>query len=368
MTVRLPKTPNVGEDGAAPALAMFHVKQLAVMIHSDGNRFNSRAIPTEVLGGPMIVSLFTDARMMEHRVPFGHPERPERLQAVMRHLERCGFFCTCPTGFVREATIEELSRIHDAAYLRRVAELESEGGGMLDADTWLHPGSHLAARLAAGAAIEAVAFVLGGDNRRAFCLVRPPGHHARPSTGMGFCIYDNIAVCAAAALARYDLTRLLVVDFDVHHGNGTQEVFYNSPSVGFLSIHRYPFYPGTGARDETGTGPGLGNVMNIPLPHGTPRPEYHAAFRIGLEKIANRIRPELVLISAGFDAHAQDPIGDLGLEIDDFEVLTREIVSVAETHAHGRIVSVLEGGYNVPILAGSVAAHLQALGADAGRT
>ncbi len=315
----------------------------------------------------MVVALFTDPRMLDHRVPFRHPERPERLQAVLRHLERSGYFNTCPNGVVREATIEELSRIHEPAYLRRVADLESEGGGMLDSDTWLLPGSNLAARLAAGAAIEAVAFVLGGDNRRALCLVRPPGHHARPGAGMGFCIYDNIALGAAEALVRFDLTRVLIVDFDVHHGNGTQEVFYDSPCVGFLSIHRYPFYPGTGARDETGTGPGLGNVMNIPLPYGTPRREYHAAFRTGLEKIADRIRPEIVLISAGFDAHAQDPIGDLGLEIDDFEALTREIVLVADTHAQGRIVSLLEGGYNVPILAGSVAAHLQALGAGAGR-
>ncbi len=207
----------------------------------------------------MVVALFTDPRMLEHRVPFRHPERPERLQGVLRHLERSGYFHTCPIGVVREATIEELSRIHEPAYLRRVADLESEGGGMLDSDTWLLPGSSLAARLAAGAAIEAVAFVLGGDNRRALCLVRPPGHHARPAAGMGFCIYDNIAVAAAEALVRFDLTRVLIVDFDVHHGNGTQEVFYDSACVGFLSIHRYPFYPGTGRADETGTGAGLGH-------------------------------------------------------------------------------------------------------------
>jgi acetoin utilization deacetylase AcuC-like enzyme len=305
--------------------------------------------------------------MMEHRVPFRHPERPERLQAVLRQLQRAGYFNTCPHGVVREATDEELSRIHDTAYLQSVAELESQGGGMLDPDTWLLPGSLRAARLAAGAAIEAVAFVLGGDHRRALCLVRPPGHHARPSTGMGFCIYDNIAVCAAEALMRFELARALIVDFDVHHGNGTQEAFYDSPCVGFLSIHRYPFYPGSGARDETGTGAGLGNIVNIPLPYGTPRQEYHASFRAGLEKIADRIRPEIVFISAGFDAHSQDPIGDLGLEIDDFEVLTREIVLVAETHAQGRIVSLLEGGYNVPVLAASVAAHLHTLGAEPGR-
>jgi acetoin utilization deacetylase AcuC-like enzyme len=184
---------------------------------------------------------------------------------------------------------------------------------------------------------------------------------------MGFCIYANVAVAAADALARFDLNRVLIVDFDVHHGNGTQEIFYDSPRVGFLSIHRYPFYPGTGAKDETGTGRGLGSTSNVPVRYGTHRADYHAAFRAALERLADRIRPELVIISAGFDAHAEDPVGDLGLEVEDFEVLTREIASVAETHASGRIVSVLEGGYNIPILAGCVVAHLDALGAVRGR-
>ena len=161
---------------------------------------------------------------------------------------------------------------------------------------------------------------------------------------------------------RHELNRVLVVDFDVHHGNGTQEMFYDDPRVAFLSIHRYPFYPGTGAADETGTGRGLGFTRNIPLPYGTARPQYHAAFRAGLETLADRCRPELVLISAGFDAHAEDPVGSLGLDVEDFVELTRAIVEVAETHAEGRIVSVLEGGYNVPILAGCVAEHIKALG------
>ena len=315
----------------------------------------------------MAVALFTDRRMIDHRTPAPHPERPERLQAILRQLEREGYHNTCPSLPVHEATVEELVRVHAPEYLAEVLSLDAEGGGMLDPDTWLLPGSILAARLAAGAAIDAVSHVMAGPDRRAMCLVRPPGHHARPAAGMGFCIYANVAVAAADALARFDLNRILIVDFDVHHGNGTQEVFYESSRVGFLSIHRYPFYPGTGARDETGSGDGLGSVRNIPLPYGTSRPDYHAAFRAGLEKLADRIRPELVIISAGFDAHAEDPVGNLGLEVEDFEVLTREIVSVAETHAHGRIVSVLEGGYNVPILAGSVVAHLDALGAERGR-
>jgi len=255
--------------------------------------------------------------------------------------------------------------VHTAEYLNHVSEeLEAKGGGMLDPDTWFMPGSGLAARLAAGAAIEAVSFVMGGMARRALCLVRPPGHHALPATGMGFCIYSNVALAARAALTKFELNRILIVDFDVHHGNGTQDVFYNSGQVGFLSIHRYPFYPGSGAKDEVGTGDGLGSIVNIPVAYGTPRSKYHAAFRAGLERLADRIRPELVMISAGFDAHAEDPVGDLGLQIEDFDGLTKAIVAVAEAHAAGRIVSVLEGGYNVPILAGSVAAHLQALGAE----
>jgi acetoin utilization deacetylase AcuC-like enzyme len=312
----------------------------------------------------MAVTLFTDRRMLDHRVPARHPERPERLQAILRHLERSGHLARCPSGKVREATAVELERIHPAEYLRRVTELEAAGGGMLDPDTWVFPGSNLAARLAAGACIEAASFVMGGDDRRALCLVRPPGHHARVTAGMGFCIYANVALAAAEAIHHLDVNRVLIADFDVHHGNGTQEIFYDSGRVGFLSIHRYPFYPGTGARDETGTGAGLGFTRNIPLPHGTTQADYHAAFRAGLERLADKVKPELVVISAGFDAHAEDPVGDLGLEVEDFEILTRELVAVAKTHARGRILSVLEGGYNVPILAGSVAAHLEALGAE----
>jgi acetoin utilization deacetylase AcuC-like enzyme len=315
----------------------------------------------------MVVGLFTDPRMLEHHVPSRHPERPERLQAILRQLQRTGYHNSCPKGLVREATLVELARVHTAEYLREVSALEAGGGGMLDPDTWLLPGSGLAARLAAGAAIEAVSYVMTNPDRRALCLVRPPGHHARPDSGMGFCIYGNVAVAAAEALARFDLNRVLIVDFDVHHGNGTQDAFYESSRVGFLSIHRYPFYPGTGAKDETGTKDGLGATLNVPLPYGTSRSQYHAAFRAGLETLADRIRPELVLISAGFDAHAEDPVGDLGLEVDDFESLTKDVVEVAETHADGRIVSVLEGGYNVPILAGSVEVHLHAMGAEPGR-
>lgn len=312
----------------------------------------------------MSVTLFTDRRMSEHQPPARHPEKPERLLAVLRHLDRTGYSRRMGEGAVREATDEELARVHPLGYLREVAAIEAQGGGVLDPDTWVSPGTNRAGRLAVGAAIEAVSYVMGGPDRRAFCAVRPPGHHARAAHGMGFCIYATAAVAVRDALARYDLDRVLVVDFDVHHGNGTQELLYESARAGFLSIHRHPFYPGTGARDETGAGPGLGHVRNVPLPYRTPRERYRAEFRSNLESLADKLKPNLVLVSAGFDAHAEDPVGDLGLEVEDFETITRMIVEVAKTHAQGRIVSLLEGGYNVPILAGSVVAHLTGLGVD----
>jgi acetoin utilization deacetylase AcuC-like enzyme len=310
-----------------------------------------------------MVTLFTDERMLDHSPPSGHPERPERLQAVLRHLARTGISKSSPTGRVREATRGELARVHTPHYLDEVARFEENGGGLIEADTWVFPGSNHAALVGAGASIEAVTAVLEGDARRAMALVRPPGHHARPGEPMGFCLYGNVAVAAADARDRLGLDRILIVDFDVHHGNGTQEIFYDDPRVAFLSIHRYPFYPGSGAGNETGTGRGLGFTRNLPIRYGTSRLDFLAAFRSGLESMADKVRPELILISAGFDAHAEDPVGDLGLETEDYEELTRAIVEVAETHSEGRVVSLLEGGYNVPILAGCVEVHLRALGA-----
>jgi acetoin utilization deacetylase AcuC-like enzyme len=326
----------------------------------------STTLPSSGTELAMVVTLYTDRRMTEHRVPERHPERPERLQAVLRHLERTGYLKSCPSGIVREATRDELVRVHSRTFIDEMQQLETRGGGSMDPDTWVYPQSTMAARLAAGASIEAVREVMAGPDRRALCVVRPPGHHARPSDAMGFCLFSNIALAAKEAIEQLHVNRVLIVDFDVHHGNGTQEIFYESEQVGYLSIHRYPFYPGTGDRDETGAGAGLGHTLNIPLPFGTSQARYHAAFRSGLQKLADRIRPELVLVSAGFDAHAEDPVGNLGLEIEDFEILTKEIVAIAEMHAQGRIVSVLEGGYNTSILAGSVVVHLDAMGAKQG--
>jgi acetoin utilization deacetylase AcuC-like enzyme len=311
-----------------------------------------------------MVHYFSDPAMLDHTPPGGHPERPERLAAVHAQLERSGLLRALRCHPVRPATDEELLRVHAPELLAEVARRGGQGGDYLDPDTWDGPHSDRAARLAAGAAVDAVAAVLAGPGRTAFCAIRPPGHHARPALAMGFCLYDSVAVAAADAIERHGLDRLLIVDFDVHHGNGTQEIFYDDPRVGFLSIHRYPFYPGTGAADETGTGRGLGTTRNVPIRYGTSRHAYHDAFRAALESMAERMRPQFVLLSAGFDAHAADPIGSLGLEVEDFTVLTEEVLDVARVHADGRVVSLLEGGYNVVALSQSVAAHLQALGAE----
>jgi acetoin utilization deacetylase AcuC-like enzyme len=312
-----------------------------------------------------MVMLFSDSRMLEHIPSPTHPERPERLRAVLRHLERTGISSRCPGMPVRPATDEELLRVHSAGHIAAVDAFAARGGGQIEVDTWVSPGSPLAARLAAGAVVDAVSAVVEGPERRAFCVVRPPGHHARPDGPMGFCLFGSVAVAARDAVHRLGLERVLIVDWDVHHGNGTQEIFYDDPRVAFLSIHRYPFYPGSGAKSETGTGPGLGMTRNVPLPFGISRNEYRAAFRVSLEAMADQVRPELIILSAGFDAHAEDPVGSLGLEVEDFETMTRDVLEVAEVHAQGRLVSVLEGGYNVSILAGCVAAHLQAMGAEA---
>ena len=307
-----------------------------------------------------MVSLYTDDRMLDHRPPPTHPEKPDRLRAILRHLDRTGLRTRCTAGTVREATRAELELVHGPAYLDRVARFGADGGGQIESDTWMSAGSNRAALLAAGAVVGAARGVVEGPDRRALCLVRPPGHHARPDEPMGFCVYGSVAA-AAASLVSMGLSRVLVVDFDVHHGNGTQEAFEADGRVGFFSAHRFPFYPGTGRAGETGTGRGLGFTKNLPLPYGTAPADYHAAFEASLSDFADKVRPEVVILSAGFDAHAEDPVGDLGLDVDDFERITRFALRVADTHASGRLVSVLEGGYNVPILAGCVAAHLRTL-------
>jgi len=311
--------------------------------------------------------LYTDPLFLRHDTGPHHPERPDRLRAVTARLAKSGVAGLCAHGDYQPLSVEEVTAVHEPGQVRQVRRAAESDGGYLDGDTPVSPESYTVALAAAGACASAVDAVIQGKDRNALCLVRPPGHHATPTHGMGFCLFNNVALAAQRARKVHGLTRLLIVDWDVHHGNGTQNIFYADPEVQFFSIHRYPFYPGTGAADETGTGPGLGHTLNVPLRYGISRKEYQAAFTAALEKAADAIKPELVLVSAGFDAHAADPIGSLGLEVEDFAEMTKRVLDVARTHAGGRLVSCLEGGYDLEALASSVQAHLEELLGAAGR-
>jgi acetoin utilization deacetylase AcuC-like enzyme len=304
--------------------------------------------------------LYYDPRFLDHDTGT-HPERALRLQQVAARLESTGLMEQCSRPNWEPASRERLERIHEPGHVETVAAMAARGGGHLDPDTIVSPKSFDVARLAAGAACDAVDQVLAGHDKTALCLVRPPGHHALPERAMGFCLFSNVAIAAGAARDEHQVDRVMIVDWDVHHGNGTQDIFYADGRVGFFSIHRSPFYPGTGDSDETGTGSGLGATVNLPVSFGAPRSAYRQAFAAEVERFADLFRPQLVLVSAGFDSHRADPIGSLGLEVEDFAELTSIVRDVAATHADGRIVSILEGGYNPPILAECVEAHLRGL-------
>ena len=304
--------------------------------------------------------LYTDPRFLEHCTG-DHPEKASRLVHILDHLQASGLAARCQQPGWEPVRPEWLAAVHDPGYVEQLAKFVRGGGRAIEADTVVGPGSLEAAMLAAGAVADGVRRVLRGEDRQALCLVRPPGHHARRAAAMGFCLFNNVAIGARVATGEANLDRVLIVDWDVHHGNGTQESFWRDPQIGFFSVHRWPFYPGTGAADETGGGPGLGTTLNLPVAFGTSRSEYLARFRGELERFADKLRPQLVLLSAGFDSHRLDPIGSLGLETDDFAELTRIVLDVARRHAAGRIVSVLEGGYNPPVLAESVGLHLEVL-------
>jgi acetoin utilization deacetylase AcuC-like enzyme len=303
--------------------------------------------------------IFRDPLFQRHQTG-RHPERPERLQAIENRLEKASLLSHCRAGKYQPLTEEQVLRLHSPEQVAAVKEVAQAGGGRLDADTVLSGDSFQVALAAAGACASAVDAVLRDQDRTALCLVRPPGHHATQNTSMGFCLFNNVALAALHAREAHELNRVLIVDFDVHHGNGTQDIFYEDGAVGFYSIHRFGggFYPGTGSASETGQGAGLGHTFNAPVRFGTSRQDFFAHFTSVLDRAAAKTRPELVLVSAGFDAHGRDPIGSLGLDSEDFATLTRHVVQVAQVHSQGRLVSCLEGGYDLEALAESVEAHL----------
>jgi acetoin utilization deacetylase AcuC-like enzyme len=302
------------------------------------------------------VLLYTHPACLAHNPGEGHPESPARLRAVLEALDDPRFGGLDRRDAPR-ATREQLARVHGRELIDAVfAAAPSVGHAQLDPDTAMSPDSLEAALRATGAVCAAVDALIDGEDTRAFCAVRPPGHHATRDTAMGFCLFNNVAAGAAQALAR-GIERVAIVDFDVHHGNGTQDIFWNEPRVLYASTHQSPLYPGTGARTETGAG----NIVNAPLPPGAGSAEFRSAFTAAIASALRDFRPQLVMISAGFDAQRLDPLASLNLDAADFAWVTRELAEIAHAHAAGRVVSSLEGGYSLTALRASTAAHVAAL-------
>jgi acetoin utilization deacetylase AcuC-like enzyme len=307
----------------------------------------------------MVTRLLTHPACLEHKTPPGHPERVDRLRAINRVLQHPAFAALDR----KEAPLgedEDIARAHAEDYIRSIRRAVPDPDRewqQLDPDTWMSPGSLEAALRGVGAATAASNAVFTGAAANAFCAIRPPGHHAESRRAMGFCLFNNVAIAALHARARYNAERLAVVDFDVHHGNGTQEIFWSDRNLLYGSTHQMPLYPGTGAVSETG----VGNIFNAPLRAGDGSDRFREAMRAVILPAVNAFRPDLIVISAGFDAHRSDPLGGLELTEADFVWATLHMMELADKHAQGRVVSVLEGGYDLTALSTSVGAHVQAL-------
>ncbi|HEV8014010.1 MAG TPA: histone deacetylase family protein [Stellaceae bacterium] len=305
----------------------------------------------------MTTLLYTHEACLQHDPGPHHPESPARLEAVLAALSDPAY-ATLERREAPRASRDQIARVHPGDFAERVlAAVPKAGYAALDADTVLSPGSGEAALRAAGAAVAAVDAVIAGEAKSAFCAVRPPGHHAEPRHAMGFCLFNNVAIAALHARAQHGLARVAVVDFDVHHGNGTQAAFERDPSLFYASTHQMPLYPGTGATSERG----VGNIVNVPLRPMSGSAEFRRAFTATILPALEAFRPELLIVSAGFDAHRDDPLAQLMLVEADYAWSTERLVEIAAKHAAGRIVSSLEGGYDLDALAASSAAHVAAL-------
>jgi acetoin utilization deacetylase AcuC-like enzyme len=309
-------------------------------------------------------ALYYHPDFLEHQASPGHPERPERLIALMGELERSGLLGQLGVREPAPAPVQSLTRIHSPEHVAHLSRLSGLGRMVsLGPDTSLSPATYRAACLAVGAAEEAIEAVVAGEVDNAFCALRPPGHHAERDQAMGFCYFNTVAIGARHLQERHSVKRVAIIDWDVHHGNGTQHSFEEDPTVFFFSIHQFGpyFYPGTGAAHEQGRGPGLGYTLNAPMPPGATDEEYLRVFRQVLRPAIDRFQPEFILVSAGFDAHRADPLGEMELSAEGFAELTALVRGMAEDHCQGRLVSLLEGGYDLQATAASVAAHLRAL-------
>ena len=306
--------------------------------------------------------LIYDSRFLEHDMGAGHPESPQRLRAIMQRLEQSGVAAKLATIEPRKAEDEWVTLVHQSNYVAFLnQQAPAQGRLSLDADTSMSPGSLAAAYLAAGAALAGVDAIMTGRVQHVFCAVRPPGHHAEADRAMGFCFFNNVAIAARYAQKRYGLRRVLIVDWDVHHGNGTQHSFEQDPSVLFFSTHQYPHYPGTGRATERGSGAAEGLTINVPMEAGEGDDEYRAVFQKVLVPAADAFKPEFVIVSAGFDAHRDDPLANMGLTEAGYADLTAIVAGIAVRHCGGRLLSSLEGGYNLSALSMSVERHIRSL-------
>jgi len=304
----------------------------------------------------MTTIVFTHPACIEHDPGDYHPERPDRLRAVLAALKEEGFE-TLVWREAPKAMREQIERVHDRDYVEQIlASVPKRGHLHLDPDTVMSPASGEAALRAAGAACAAVDAVMRGEAKNAFCAVRPPGHHAESGQAMGFCLFNNVAVAALQARAVHGLKRVAVIDFDVHHGNGTQHSFERDADLFYGSSHQWPAYPGTGHTDEIGV---ADNVSNLPLPPGAGSAEFREGYRRTILPALRRFAPEFLIISAGFDAHARDPLAQMRLGADDYAWVTEELLAILEASAKGRVISCLEGGYDLEALAESSAAHVR---------
>ena len=310
----------------------------------------------------MVTGFLYDSRFLDHQPGRGHPERSERLVSTMAWLEALDWFGDLVRVEAAMADPTWIETVHDASYIARAAETCRSGAPFLDvADVGVSRESSDVARLAAGGALALADGVAGGDLANGFALSRPPGHHAERGMALGFCLFNNVAIAARYLQRAHGVNKVLILDFDVHHGNGTQHTFEEDPSVMYASLHQYPYYPGTGAASETGVGRGSGATVNCPMPAGAGDEDYRQAFTDRILPAADAFAPEFVILSAGFDAHAADPLAQIRISTECFGWMTRRIVEIADKHAGGRVISMLEGGYNVEVLPQCVAAHLEVL-------